>query len=187
MIDKGIVEGIKSGDKASFESMIDICLEQCLLLAIRISGNKADAEDIVQETFIKVWEKRSSIRQAESFIPWIRKIVVNRSYDYLRSKKRSREFIDRVEYINEGLISSDSADRIVAEKEVLSLLEWIGGNLSPKQRVVFVLSEIEGMSYKEISKITGLTGSSVKSNCYHAREKVKMIFEKAERREDGKL
>jgi RNA polymerase sigma-70 factor (ECF subfamily) len=186
LIDKGIIEGIKSGDTASFGRMIDICLEQCLLLAIRISGNKADAEDIVQEAFIKVWEKRSSIRQAESFIPWIRKIVVNRSYDYLRAKKRNIELIDKIEYINMELISSDSADRIVAE-EVINLLEWIGGKLSPKQRVVFVLSEIEGISYKEISKITGLAGSSVKSNCYHAREKVKMIFEKAERREDGKL
>lgn len=188
MIDSYLIERIKEGDRVSFGKVMDICLSPLLLLAIKLVGRKEDAEDIVQESFLKIWEKRGTIRDSESFIPWARKIVVNRCYDHLRSRARKNR-VDNVINIEAeiNILSSETADRPLKEKEAIRMLEFIGSRLSIKQGIVFVLSEIEGMSSSEISRLTGLTAVSIKSNGYHAREKVKKIFEKMEREENEQI
>lgn len=167
---------MKRGDQKAFASIIDKCLEPSLLTAIRLVSSKEDAEDIVQECFIKLWEKRESIKDGASFIPWIRKIVINRCYDFLRSEKRKRDLMKLIPFAGNDPVGDYESDRNLSINENNEILKRISESMSPRQRVVFVLSEIEQMTYSEIAESTGMSRFSVKSNVYHAREKAKAIF-----------
>lgn len=183
LIDHNIIEAVKGGDREAFGEMVRVSIEPCLLMAMRIVAGREEAEDIVQESFLKVWEKRSLIRSPESFVPWLRKIVVNRCYDFLRREKRVRSIrIDLTQDEVIGMISSDNPDRQIAEQEAEALLTLVTAQLSPRQRIVFMLSEIEELKYDEISRITGMTRFSVKSNCHYARKKVRELLDRYDKR-----
>lgn len=182
-VDKKLIEAFRKGDHAAFGKILTQSLEPCLRLAIRIVGNREEAEDIVQDSFIRLWEKRKYIKNTESFIGWIRKIVVNRCYDYLRREKRRARFVNEagsggIDYSAPG----NEADRDLKFSESNEILKIITNSLSPKQKIVFILSEIEELSVKEIEKVTGMTSYSIKSNCYHARKRAREIYNILENR-----
>ena len=182
-MDKNQIDAFRKGNHEVFGRILSHSLEPCLKLAIRLVGSRQDAEDIVQDCFIRIWEKRRTVKNAESFDGWLRRIVINRCYDYLRREKRKVRYIDETRSVEKNNYGGrDEADRGINISDSNGILEIIVGRLSPKQRIVFILSEIEEMSIKEIEKITGMTGYSIKSNCYHARKKAKEIYYSIERR-----
>jgi RNA polymerase sigma-70 factor (ECF subfamily) len=176
-VDKKLIESFRKGDHEAFESILNHSLEPCLRLATRLIGSREEAEDIVQDCFVTVWEKRRNIKNVDSFFGWIRRIIVNRCYDFLRKKQRKIKYIrdSGAVGINSNPVSNE-ADRNLNLKDSDEILSFITSRLSPKQKVVFILSEIEELSSKEIEKLTGMTSYSIKSNCYHARKRAKEIY-----------
>jgi RNA polymerase sigma-70 factor (ECF subfamily) len=157
--------------------VIDITIGSMLLTSVRIVGNHDDAEDIVQDAYLKVWEKRDNIKNAGSLTGLIRRIVVNRCYDHLRKEKvRGFRHQEEQERIIAGIISDDRSDGEIEYNEFREVLQAVTALLSPVQQLVFVLSEIEGMGNDEISSVSGLKSSAVKSNLWHARRKVRSML-----------
>ena len=167
------IDKIKAGNENEFRKLVDIHMDSIYITALRITADEDDARDIVQETFIKVWEKRKSIRGSNSFRSYIMRIAINKCYDLLRRRKSRRE-TNGVEYtsvINE-LADSNRADYKLNNEEAISILNALVKRLSPRQRIVFTMVELEELSHDEVAEITGMSKTSIKSNLSHARKKI---------------
>ena len=142
-------------------------------------GDEDEAKDVVQETMVTIWQKLKNIKSAEVYRTWIYKIVVNKCYDILRHKQRNREYVtdertwamlsEKVSQIPCLQLENDETARIIG---VLT------NRLSPRQKTIFILSEIEEMTSDEISKLTGISKSVIKANLYHARKSISVLIEK---------
>lgn len=142
-------------------------------------GDEDQAKDVVQETMVTIWQKLQKIKSAEVYKTWIYRIVVNKCYDQLRARKRHPEFsADEQTWrmIANRISEGPSAD--LENKEIAQVLSLLSDSLSPKQKAVFVLSDLEGMTGDEISEITGIGKSGVKANLHYARKSISVLIEK---------
>ena len=166
---------IRAGNKIEFGKMVDDNMHSVYVTALRITADEEDARDIVQDTFLKVWEKRKSIRDGNSFRAYLKKISVNKCYDLLRKRKTrynsSADFLENRSVINE-MAAYDSADIKLSNEEARSVLNTLTGKLSPKQRLVFILVEVEELSHEEVAALTGMKKTAIKSNLSHAKKKL---------------
>lgn len=167
------------GDRDVFRLYMDTTMDSVYKLACRIIASEDDAKDIVQETYIKVWEKRKTLKSDKSIFSWTRKIAINKCYDYLRSEKRKGRWNGGGDISElERLVSDSSAEEKVNNEEYSKILKMLTSRLSVKQQMVYTLSVIEKQTADEIALLTGLSKSSIKSNLYHAREAIKKNAER---------
>ena len=142
-------------------------------------GNEDQAKDIVQETMVTIWQKLNKIKSAEGYKSWIYRIVVNKCYDEMRKRKRTPEFV--TDELAWRLISnkiSEGPSAALEDNETSKVIALLTDKLSPKQKAVFILSDLEEMSNDGISEITGLSKSAIKANLYHARKSISEKIEK---------
>lgn len=142
-------------------------------------GNEDQAKDVVQETMVTIWQKLKKIKTAEVYKTWLYRIVVNKCYDEMRKRKRNPEFVTDEktwEIISNRISEGPSA--ALENGETARMITILTEKLSTKQKAVFVLSDLEGMSNDEISEITGISKSAVKANLYHARRTISEKVEK---------
>ncbi len=179
MTEKRLIEAIKSGDRVAFRDFVEENIGSLNRLVIRIVTDEDDAKDIVQDTFIRVWEKRTSIKSENHITPWVKRIAINKCYDHLRWQKRNRRQRSIEGYMDAEKFESDiTSDNDLNREEFKSIINSLTGRLSRKQKLVFTLSELEGLSHDEILEITGLSKTSIKSNLQHARRKIGNGLEK---------
>ncbi len=153
---------------------MDDNMDNLYTIVLRITASKEDARDIVQDTFIRLWEKRKTLKESGRVKFLLRKIAVNKSYDYLRKKKRNNT--DSMDMsVFKILADGEKADHKLNEKESLTVLRSLVSVLSPKQRIVFTMVELQEMSHDEVAGITGMTKSSIKSNLNHAKKRMKKL------------
>lgn len=179
LIDQKIIEECKKGDLQNFRQIIEAASPFAFSVAFKILGDEELAKDVVQDTMVTIWEKLGKINSAGSFKTWLYRITVNKCYDQLRKMRRAPEF--RPDEKTWAAISNDISEQPssgLENEEVNRLLSFVIQNLSPKQKSVFVLSEIEQMSNDEISEITGMSKTLIKANLYYARKQVIGIIKK---------
>ena len=136
-------------------------------MALRITFDRAEAEDIVQETMIRVWNKRDEWNGLESVEAYCLTVARNLAID--RSEKKDSQTMEQTPD------ASSPYDRLV-NKERLKLVHRLVGELPEKQRLIMQLRDVEGKSYKEIAAALRLTEEQVKVNLFRARQKVKQKF-----------
>jgi RNA polymerase sigma-70 factor (ECF subfamily) len=164
----------KQGDTKSFEMLVLMFQPLVFQLSFRLLCNDRDAEDVVQEVFVKAWLKLDKYNPKYRFSTWIYRITCNMCYDRLRSMKRYPEPYEISHSVAEyAVISSDNIETTVVNRELKELILYFTAELSPKQRIVFMLSDIEDMETKEIEKITGLSAGQIKSNLHLARKHIR--------------
>jgi RNA polymerase sigma-70 factor (ECF subfamily) len=179
LIEQKLIEECKNGDLSSFREVVGKSSPFAFTVAFRILGDEDLAKDIVQETMVTVWEKLKMIKSAGSYRTWLYKIVVNKCNDYLRKKKRGMEF--RPDENTWALISNNMSEEPVTEienNELENLISFFIQRLSPKQKAVFVLSEIEQLTNDEISEITGISKPLIKANLHYARKHISGLLKK---------
>jgi RNA polymerase sigma-70 factor, ECF subfamily len=174
-----IIEECKGGNFKNFRKLVELTSPYAFSLAFRMLGDDALARDVVQETMVTVWQKINSIKSAEVYKTWIYKIVINKCYDQLRHKKRNREHVadDKTWLILSQKVSQMPSSQMEND-EMARIIGMLTGKLSPKQKTVFILSEIEEMTSDEISEITGIGKSVIKANLYHARKSISGMIDK---------
>ena len=179
MIDQDLIHECRQGNFSNFRKLAGLTIPLAFPLALRMLGDEALAEDVVQETLVTVWKKISTIKSAEAYKAWIRKIVVNNCYDLLRNQKRNKEIRldDKTWQILSERIFDNPSDAL-ENKEIADLISGLTDKLSPKQKIVFVLSEIEEMSAEEIVKVTGMSKTTIKANLFYARKSVSLMISK---------
>jgi RNA polymerase sigma-70 factor (ECF subfamily) len=179
LIEKEIIEKGRKGSLHDFRQLVEETSPFAFSVAFRISGDEDEAKDIVQETMITLWKTITKIKSPDSFMTWLYRIVVNKCYDQLRRKKRNPEF--NTDDKTWALISnkvSENPSSLFENKEIAQIIGLLTEKLSPKQKAVFVLSDLEEMSTKEISEITGMSKTNVKANLHYARKRIGEMIEK---------
>jgi RNA polymerase sigma-70 factor, ECF subfamily len=179
LIDIKLIEECRGGNFNNFRKLVELTSPFAYSVAFRMLGNEDQAKDVVQETMVTMWQKLNKIKSAEVYKTWIYRIVVNKCYDVIRKRKRNPEFVtdDHTwELISNRISEGPSAS--LENGETSKIIGILTEKLSSKQKAVFVLSDLEGMSNDEISEITGIGKAAVKANLYHAR---KSISEKVEK------
>jgi RNA polymerase sigma-70 factor, ECF subfamily len=179
LAEQGLIEECKAGNLQSFRKLIVSTSPFVFSVAFRMLRDEDLAKDVVQETMVTVWQKLRNIKSAGSFETWVYRIAVNKCYDCLRKIKKNAEF--RIDDKTWGIISDhipDQPDTFLENEEIGRLLGFMVRKLSPRQQVVFILSEIEEKDSNEVSRITGMTRALIKANLYYARKKISAMMEK---------
>ncbi|MBW4711457.1 RNA polymerase sigma factor [Prevotella histicola] len=160
--------------KVSFRNDVLPLKNELFRLALRITLNRVEAEDIVQDTLIKVWDRRFEWESIDSIEAFSLTVCRNLSLDRLRKKENNNDSLEDVN-IAEPVASSNPQDRMIQEDRV-SLVRQIIDSLPEKQRSCMQLRDFEGKSYKEIAQVLDITEEQVKVNIFRARQMVKQKY-----------
>mgnify|MGYP001021675947 FL=1 len=158
----------------SFRDDILPLKNQLFRLALRITLNRFEAEDIVQDTLIKVWNRRSDWEDIDSIEAFSLTICRNLSLDRIKKKENDNNSLEDVKGV-EPLSSSNPQDRMIQADRV-NLIRQIVDSLPEKQRSCMQLRDFEGKPYKEIAVILDITEEQVKVNIFRARQAVKQRY-----------
>ncbi|WP_321478913.1 RNA polymerase sigma factor [uncultured Bacteroides sp.] len=162
----------------SFRNDILPLKDKLFRLALRITLDKGEAEDVVQDAMIRVWKKREEWNQLDSIEAYCMVIVKNLAID--RSQKKEAQNVELTNEIANSFNTSGPYEQLVNE-ERLKIIHQLINKLPEKQKLIIQLRDIEGESYKEIAKILSLTEEQVKVNLFRARQKVKQRYTEIER------
>lgn len=166
--------------KVSFQNDILPLKNKLYRLAVRITLNPEDAEDTVQETMIKVWNKRQQWEQIESMEAFCMTICRNIALDKTHRMTGSEQSLDADEHDTPDTNYHANPEQQTIEQDRIRLVRTIIDSLPEKQRSVIQLRDFEGKSYKEIAAIMDISEEQVKINIYRARQAVKQRFFEAE-------
>ena len=175
--DAELIAAVLQGDAASFEPLVEKYSPRLFATARRYARRESEVEDIVQEIWLKAFNKLGSFRGDAPFEHWLMRLAVRTCYDFLRAHQRNREaaFTDLTEP------ESDWLDRCVTQPEAASehaeaakqLVARLLEQLSPPARLIITLLEIEDRSVKEIAQMTGWSVPLVKVRAFRARAEMR--------------
>jgi len=177
-----LIQVAQRGSLDAFNELVLTYQHRVYNLAFRILGDPAAASDATQETFISAYQKLSGFRGG-SFISWLLRIVSNNCYDELRRQKRRpaislEDFGEVDEEANPVLTNGhESPEESVSRWELAEVLQQAINTLSPDQRVVLVLSDVEGMSYAEIADTVDIPLGTVKSRLARGRAALRDLLQ----------
>ena len=169
--DRDLLLAVRGGDEAAFNELINRKTKPLLQLVQRILNDSEESRDVVQVTFFKVWENRRKFDERWSPNTWIYRIASNLAIDHLRSRK-SREKSDEPVRLHMLQVADGSADRdlsSVQHGEVAAIFRELSAGLSEKQRTVFLLKEVEGLSSTEVAEVLKCRESTVRNHLFNAR------------------
>ena len=163
-----LIERSKQNDTEAFRELVAEYQPFVFRLGFRLLCDEDEAKDIVQDTFVKVWLNLYKYKNQFRFSTWICKIACNLCYDRLRAKKHLQNNIEISEQI-----SGENIELSIINKELGELIIGMTRYLSPKQKLVFTLRDIECLEIDDIKVITGLSAEKIKSNLYLARQYIR--------------
>lgn len=173
--DKLAISRASRGDPDAFRLLVERHARAVFRLAYRMTSNENDAQDLVQETFLKAWKQIGKFDGRASFSTWLHRICANCSLDHLRGRQRKRET-----EIAEGFdpVGHDpSPERLAISVQVSERLEPALSQLSGMERTAFVLRHYEGKSIEEISGILGVEAGAAKHSVFRAVQKLRRALE----------
>ena len=190
--DVALVERAKAGDEAAFEQLIRQYDRQIFRIARHITQNKEDAEDIVQDTFLKAYQKLHQFQGNSKFYTWLVRIAVNESLMRLRKRRNSKTVsMDEDVQTEEGSVPRDFADwtpdpeQQYGQGELGEILRKTIAGLPPGFRSVFTLRDVENLSTEETAEALGLSVPAVKSRLLRARLQLRERLSRYMKVKDG--
>mgnify|MGYP001569176873 CR=1 FL=1 len=168
--DKELVQRVKDGDVHAFEKLLFRYEKQIFFYILKFINQNENAQDIVQETFIKVYRSLKTFDPEYKFKTWLFTIATNTAYDWLRKAKKTKEiFIIDDPDINFETIDERLPYKIIEDKEYI---DKVMKNLKPAYRSALLLYYYDGMKYEEISQVLGVPINTVKT--YLSRAKAQL-------------
>jgi RNA polymerase sigma-70 factor (ECF subfamily) len=180
--DAELIAAVLGGDAASFEPLVKKYQPRVFATARRYARRESEVEDIVQEVFLKAFQKLRSYRGDAPFEHWLMRLAVRTCYDFLRFHQRNREtsfsdVSDRdTDWLERFLADPPDANHNAAAAK--ELVDRVLAKLSPAARLVITLLEIEDRSVKEVAALTGWSIPLVKVRAFRARAEMRRCLEK---------
>jgi len=176
-----LIEEAKTGDVHAFRKIINDHQSYAYAIAIRFLYDECDAEDVVQESFMRIWNHLQDFDPKKKFTTWMYKIVVNLCYDKVKSNNRRNRIFER---LNSRSPETKLMDKNFVEelttRETIEFIKCFADGLSEKQRMIFLLRDMQDLSIDEVSSITGLSASTIKTNLFFARRNIRKKLIKLE-------
>jgi RNA polymerase sigma-70 factor (ECF subfamily) len=174
------IDALKSGDRSAFASFVDQYSEQIFRIALKFTGDSNDAEDVLQETFIKAMRALPSFEGRSSLSTWLYRIAVNEALMVLRKRKPEMVSVEENDPDSDdnpnGLVLKDwcclPEDELLSSESKLYLQNAVD-RLPLTLRSVFLLRDIQGISIRETAETLGLTETTVKTRLLRARLKLR--------------
>src|SRR5262249_37343669 len=175
--DSELLDRLATGDEAAFRMLVERHIDRAYAIALRIVGNAADAEDVVQDSMLKIWSHRGRWQHGRAkFSTWLYRVISNRCID-LRRKPRT-ENVDTVPEVADG--QPDAAD-IIERNQLNDMLEVAMQRLPEQQRIAVILSYHENMSNGEIAQVMDSTVAAVESLLKRGRQQLRQLLRRHER------
>jgi RNA polymerase sigma-70 factor (ECF subfamily) len=175
--DEPLLDRLAANDEAAFRMLVERHIDRAFGIALRIVGNRADAEDVVQDTLLKVWTHRGRWQPGRAkFSTWLYRVITNRCID-LRRQPRS----DDVDSVPEPADTRPDAAATMQNNETTDLLEKAMQQLPEQQRIAVIFSYHEDLSNGEIAEVMNTTVSAVESLLKRGRQQLKLILRRHER------
>jgi RNA polymerase sigma-70 factor (ECF subfamily) len=172
--DDALVRGTLAGDEEAFRELIVRHKHRVFGTCARFARDSQQLDDLSQEVFLRAWRKLRSFRGDAPFEHWLARLTVTTCYDFLRRERRHRDAVALDELPLEMRDTTvDSANSAGRARE---LLAWAMRGLSPDERLILTLLEIEERTVREIAAFTGWSESNVKVRAFRARAKLKTII-----------
>jgi len=174
-----VLDRARQGDSEAFRSLVENHSRSAFRLAFRMTGNEHDAEDVVQDSFLRAYRQLGRFESRAHFGTWLHRIVANCSVDLLRAR-RSRQDHNRADDLDAiaELPSTDTAgpERLARSAEIERSVAAALAELSPLERAAFTLRHYEGRSIAEIGKTLGLGTSATKHSVFRAVRKLRVAL-----------
>jgi len=174
--ERDIITRCQSGDEYAFEQLFYRHQEKVYNVAYRMMGNRQDAEEVTQDVFLRVYQKVSSLKSTSAFSTWLYRITTNMCVDEInRRKKRPVEESFSQSNLDSFCSDFNPEDKVIANEEQALLWEAIN-SLKAEYRIIIILRDIEGLSYKELKQTLKCSMGRVKSRLHDARRELKTIL-----------
>ena len=167
--DRELVQTIRGGDADAFEQLVRRKTSKVYALCYRIIGNAEDAKDISQLVFIKLWENLEKYDPQYAFDTWLYRMVTNVAIDFMRNKQSRENAVNSNLRLVKTAAEAEQAVT-VQRKEVENVFNSVSSVLSPKQKTIFVMSEMDDLRSSEFAKILGCRESTVRNHLFNARK-----------------
>jgi RNA polymerase sigma-70 factor (ECF subfamily) len=190
LVDQEVIERARTGDAGAFNQVVLAYRKRILGTISRLIGRPEDVEDVAQEVFVRLYYSLDQLRTPEVFEPWLYRLTVNASYDYLRKAKRRNE--SRMADLSEQQVMmadslaggrQDTEER--QKSNVREFMDALFRHVSEEDRLLLTLKEVEGLSLKELERIYRVNENALKVRLFRARQRVLRAYKAAV--EDGKL
>ncbi len=171
LTDDELIDQVRAGNLKSFEELIDRYRNQVFNFVYRILGSRDEAEDIIQDTFMKVYEHLPRYKKQSRFSSYLFTIAHNLSMNRINYQKRSQMKLESLSQSGGDKSQTDrTPDALLRENEIAVVVHKAIEKLPPKYRAALVLSEFEGFSYKQIGDVLNCSVGTVKSRIFRARD-----------------
>jgi RNA polymerase sigma-70 factor (ECF subfamily) len=180
--DQQLVHDTRNGDQTAFRALVERHQRKAFAVALGIVRDHDDALDICQEAFLRVYRGLDNFDGDSRFFTWLYRILHNLAIDHLRRRRFHTISLDddeNVMPIADSSVDGDPERNLSRQRLVASLDEGLAA-LSPVQRAVLMLREVQGLSYKEIAQSVGCSIGTVMSRLFHARKKLLKAIEAKE-------
>jgi RNA polymerase sigma-70 factor, ECF subfamily len=175
--DQIAIDRARHGDRDAFRVLVDRHARVIFRLAFRMTGNETDAEDIVQETFLKAWKQMARFDGRAGFGTWLHRICANCALDHIRARKRGRDHSAPDELLAQTAAGTPSPERMAQSSQIGAMLRDALGELSARERAAFVLRHYEGLSIDQISAALGVETGAAKHSVFRAVQKLRRALE----------
>jgi RNA polymerase sigma-70 factor, ECF subfamily len=171
------IKKAQRGDHDAFRSLVERHTQAVFRLAWRITGNTIDAEDMVQETFLRAWKQLGKFDGRAAFGTWVHRIAANCSLDHIRSRKGKVDAAeDPLAHLAHG---GPSPERLAQSAEITGILIPALDELTEMERAAFILRHYEGLPILEISRVLGVETGAAKHSVFRAVQKLRRALEPA--------
>jgi len=181
MTDAMLVRRVLDGDTAAFTTLVDRHAAACTRFATRMLGNREDAEDATQETFLRAYRSLARYEERQAFRTWLFQILINRCRTAaVRRERRHRMFL-----VDDDAVASASVRPAAEASDLRAELQRVVDALDPDQREAFLLKHVEQLSYDEMAAATGVGVSALKMRVKRGCDRMQRMLREGEASDVG--
>lgn len=167
-----VIQEAARGSQQAFRAIVEANQRFVYAVAFRFVHDQHEAEDITQDVFVRLWKNLHAYKAEVKLTTWLYKIVTNRCLDFLKSRHgRQRNNKADIE-LQLNMHSPSTPETDFHRQELTEMVYAAADELTPKQKAVFILRDLEGLTSDEVCETLSMTAANVKSNLFHARQKI---------------
>jgi RNA polymerase sigma-70 factor, ECF subfamily len=177
LVDFELIRRAQKGDEVAFNEVVLAYRRRILGTIARLIGHPEDVEDVGQEVFLRLYFSIDQLRTAEVFEPWLYRLTVNASYDYLRKHRRRMEsrmsdLSEQQVIVADAIASSKAGAADEDKRKTRETVQELLSSVSEEDRILLIMKEVEGLSLKEMEKIYNVNENALKVRLFRARQRV---------------
>lgn len=183
LIDFDVLQRARAGDDAAFTEVVGAYRKRILGTIGRLIGKPEDVEDVAQEAFTRLYFSLDQLRTPDVFEPWLFRLTVNASYDYLRKQRRRPEsrmadLSEQQVVLADASMSGRKSQEEARHTQARDQVEAMFAKVSEEDRILLTLREVEGLSVKELQQVYRVGESVMKVRLFRARRRMLKAYEK---------